>query len=442
MARQPLSQAIKRFLPKSLLGRSLLIIVTPLVVLQIVSAMIFFETHWDKVTLRLAKSVAGDIAAVVTLLRQFPEPENRRWISRLASRHMEFQLDFEEDRILPNRPPKPDGLLEEMLASSLTSFVSKPFTIDSESLDDYVVIDVQLATGVLRVTTTRKRLFSSTTYVFVIWMVGTSLILFAVAMMFMRNQVKPIRRLANAADDFGKGRELPDFKLEGATEVRQAAAAFIDMRDRIRRQINQRTDMLSGVSHDLRTPLTRMKLQLEMSPDDEGSAALKGDIAEMERMLEGYLAFARGEGGEIPAMTNLSALLQETADNARRNNARIDLHTEGRIDVTLRPNGFARCVTNLIENANRYAEHISIRAGVRDDGVEIVIDDDGPGIPEEQRDDVFRPFYRLETSRNPGTGGVGLGLSIAQDSVRTHGGEITLEDSPMGGLRVRIRLPI
>lgn len=442
MARQPLSQAVKRFLPKSLLGRSLLIIVTPLVLLQIVSAMIFFETHWDKVTLRLAKSVAGDVAAVVTLLRQFPEHGDRRWISRLASRHMEFQLEFDDDRILPNRPPQPDGLLEEMLAASLKSFVSKPFTIDTETLDRYVIIDVQLANGVLRVTTTRKRLFSSTTYVFVMWMVGTSLILFAVAMMFMRNQVKPIRRLANAADDFGKGRDIPDFKLEGATEVRQAAAAFIDMRDRIQRQINQRTDMLSGVSHDLRTPLTRMKLQLEMSPGDDGASALKGDIAEMERMLEGYLAFARGEGGETPVLSNLSALLQDVADQARRNNARIDLHTEGRIDVTLRPNGFGRCITNLVENANRYAEHISIRAGVRDDGVEIVIDDDGPGIPEEQREEVFRPFYRLETSRNPGTGGVGLGLSIAQDSVRTHGGEIALEDSPMGGLRVRIRLPI
>jgi len=442
VARQPLSQAIKRFLPKSLLGRSLLIIVTPLVLLQIVSAMIFFENHWDKITLRLAKSVAGDIAAVVTLLRQFPEPENRAWISQLASRHMEFRLEFDVDRILPNKPAKPDGLLEETLAASLTSFVGKPFTVDSRSLDRYVVIDVQLANGVLRVTTTRKRLFSSTTYVFVIWMVGTSLILFAVAMMFMRNQVKPIRRLANAADDFGKGRDLSGFKLEGATEVRQAASAFIDMRDRIQRQINQRTDMLSGVSHDLRTPLTRMKLQLEMSPGEDAADALKGDIAEMERMLEGYLAFARGEGGESPVMTDLSTLLQDVADRARRNNARIDLHTEGRIDVTLRPNSFDRCITNLVENANRYAEHISIRAGIRDDGVEIVIDDDGPGIPQEQREEVFRPFYRLERSRNPGTGGVGLGLSIAQDSVRTHGGEIILEDSPMGGLRVRIRLPI
>ncbi|MEQ8322807.1 MAG: ATP-binding protein [Rhodospirillales bacterium] len=439
---QPFSQRIKRFLPKSLLGRSLLIIVTPLVLLQIVSALIFFEGHWDKVTLRLAKSVAGDTAAVVSLLRQFPEPENRNWIFKLAANNMELRITFDEERILANRPPKPNGLLEEMLADSMRSFVNKPFTLDTTSLERDVAIEVQLADGVLRVVTTRKRLFSSTTYVFVIWMIGTSLILFAVAMVFMRNQVKPIRRLATAADDFGKGRATENFKIEGATEVRQAASAFLDMRDRIQRQISQRTDMLSGVSHDLRTPLTRMKLQLEMIEQSDDSSALKEDIAEMERMLEGYLAFARGEGGEKPVPTDLSELLHDVASQARRRDARIDLHTEGRIDVTIRSNGFRRCITNLIENAMRYAEHISIRAGVRGDAVEIAIDDDGPGIPEDQRANVFRPFYRLEQSRNPGTGGVGLGLAIARDSIQGHGGEIRLDDSPMGGLRVWIRLPL
>ena len=442
MAGQPLSLYIKRLLPKSLLGRSLLIIVTPLVLLQVVSALIFFESHWDKVTLRLARSVAGDTAMLVRLMRDFPTPEDREWIFDMASRHFEFQASFDSDRILPNKPAASDSLLDQMLSRSLRSMVNKPFLIDSESLAEDVSIDVQLADGVLRVVTTRKRLFSSTTYVFVIWMVGTSLVLFAVAMVFMRNQVKPIRRLALAADDFGKGRTLDAFKPEGAIEVRQAASAFMAMRDRIRRQIAQRTDMLSGVSHDLRTPLTRMKLQLEMLGANEDIKDLKQDIAEMERMLEGYLAFARGEGGETPEKYNLSVLLQDVAENARRQGARIDLHTEGRIDVTLRPNGFRRCVTNLVENAMRYAEHISIRAGVRGDGIEIVIDDDGPGIPEDQRAEVFRPFYRMEASRNPGTGGVGLGMTIARDAVQTHGGDITLEDSPMGGLRVRIKLPL
>ncbi len=442
MAGQPLSLRIKRFLPKSLLGRSLLIIVSPLILLQVVAALIFFESHWDKVTERLARSVAGDAAMIISLMRQYPEPENRFWIFEMADRHMEFDVRFEKDRILPNEPRPPRGLLEVSLTDALISYVNKPFVIDTESTEDNVRFEIQLVDGVLAIETTRKRLFSSTTYVFVIWMIGTSLILFAVAMAFMRNQVKPIRRLATAADDFGKGRDGDFFKPEGATEVRQAAAAFMAMRDRIQRQISQRTDMLSGVSHDIRTPLTRMKLQLEMLGKDEDHEKLKEDISEMERMLDGYLAFARGEGGETPIPTDLSALLHEVAEQARRHDARIDLHTEGRIDVTLRPNSFKRCITNLVENAMRFAEHISIRAGVRGDGIEVVIDDDGPGIPEDQREEVFRPFYRLESSRNPGTGGVGLGLSIVLDSVRSHGGGITLEDSPMGGLRVRIRLPI
>jgi two-component system osmolarity sensor histidine kinase EnvZ len=331
--------------------------------------------------------------------------------------------------------------MERMLAKAMTSRVSKPFLIDTESIPRKVIIDVQLASGVLHAVTTRKRLFSSTAYVFVIWMVGTSMILFAVATVFMRNQVKPIHRLAIAADDFGKGRDVSTFKPEGAAEVRQASAAFIAMRERIVRHISQRTDMLAGVSHDLRTPLTRMKLQLEMLGDDGATAELKADITEMEHMLDGYLAFARGEGAEDPKPVNLTALLHEVTAQARRRGGAVDLHTEGVLTVSLRPNAFRRCLTNLFDNAIQFAEHVSVRAGQRGDSIEITIDDDGPGIPEDQLDDVFRPFYRIEGSRNPGTGGVGLGLTLVRDVIRGHGGDIVLGDSPNGGLRVRLRLP-
>jgi two-component system osmolarity sensor histidine kinase EnvZ len=273
-------------------------------------------------------------------------------------------------------------------------------------------------------------------------MVGTSMLLFGVATIFMRNQVKPIRRLAVAADNFGKGREVTHFKPEGAAEVRQAAAAFIAMRDRIQRQISQRTAMLSGVSHDLRTPLTRIKLQLALLKSGPEVEALEADVTEMERMLEGYLAFVRGEGAEAPQPTNLTQLLSETVAQARRNGGIIDLHTEGDLTVPLRPNAFRRCLTNLIENAMRYAHHVWVRAGTRGDAIEITIDDDGPGIPSDKREEVFKPFLRLEGSRNPETGGVGLGLTIARDVVRSHGGEIILADSPNGGLRARVRMPI
>jgi two-component system osmolarity sensor histidine kinase EnvZ len=323
----------------------------------------------------------------------------------------------------------------------LQEAVGRPFVINSVKIDRHVAIDVQLSDGVLHVVTARKRLFSTTTYIFVLWMVGSSLVLFSVATIFMRNQVKPIRRLAEAADDFGKGRDALKFKPEGASEVRQATAAFIAMRDRIQRHITQRTEMLAGVSHDLRTPLTRMKLQLEMAPYSYALSDLNDDVFEMENMLEGYLAFARGEGGEDPALTNLGDLLNVVVSQARRKGGVIDLHVESEINVPVRPKVFKRCLTNLIDNAMRYAEHVSLRVGKREDFVDIIIDDDGPGIPKESREDVFKPFFRIEESRNLKTGGVGLGMSIARDVVRGHGGNIELDTSPVGGLRARIRLP-
>lgn len=433
---------IKRFLPRSLLGRSLLIIVTPLVLLQVVAAVIFFEAHWNKISLRLARGLAGDIAAIVDLMRQYPGPEHRRWIFNLAADHMGIVASMRDDEILPNTQPVARNRIERMLIRATREGVAKPFQIDTRSLPRRVVVEIQLSDGVLRVVTLRKRLFSSTTYVFVLWMVGTSMILFAVATVFMRNQVKPVRRLAAAADDFGKGRDVPRFKPEGATEVRQAAAAFLAMRQRITRQISQRTEMLAGVSHDLRTPLTRMKLQLALLGEAEVAAELEEDIAEMEHMLEGYLAFARGEGAETTAPGNLTELLDEVVAQARRKGGVIDLHTEGEIVVPFRPHALKRCLSNLIDNAIRFAGHVSARAGRRGDAIEVIIDDDGPGIPEDQREEVFKPFFRLESSRNPVTGGVGLGLTIARDVIRGHGGDIELSDAPGGGLRVRLRLPL
>ncbi len=435
---------IKRFLPKSLFGRTLMIIVTPLVLLQVVSATIFFESHWDKVSLRLARGLAGDIATVISLMRKNPGQENRIWIFGLAAENMQIEASFKTDAVLPNEPPVGTSIMERMLIRAMREYVGKPFQIDTQTLDRHVAVDVQLPTGALEIITTRKRLFSSTIYVFVLWMVGISLILFAVATIFMRNQIKPIRRLAQAADALGKGRDIPSFKPEGAKEVRQAASAFLAMQERIQRQIAQRTDMLSGVSHDLRTPLTRMKLELAMLRDTEPEAAaeLEKDVDDMERMLETYLAFARGEGSEKPRPTNLSALLLDVVDKARRNGGTIDFHSEGEISVPLRPNAFKRCATNVLENAIRYADHISVRAGRRSDAIEVTIDDDGPGIPVDKRDDVFKPFYRLEASRNPGTGGTGLGLAISRDVMRVHGGDILLDDSPGGGLRVRLRVPL
>jgi two-component system osmolarity sensor histidine kinase EnvZ len=433
---------IKRLLPQNLLGRSLMIIVTPLVLLQIISGFIFYDSHWDKVSLRMARSVAGDIGFIINLMRQFSGPENRDWIFDIADQHMELAATYFAGEILPNVSKVGRDSIEKTLIEAMTEYLGRPFQTDTVSLDRHVKIKVQMTDGVLQVVTTRKRLYSSTTYIFVLWMVGTSMILFGVSVIFMRNQVKPIRRLAVAADNFGKGRDVMGFKPEGAREVRQAARAFLSMRDRLQRQITQRTGMLAGVSHDLRTPLTRMKLQLELLGTVDGIPELKADVADMEHMLEGYLAFARGEGGEVAVLTNLTNLLNEIVIQSRRKVEEIDLHIEGDLQVAIRPVAFKRCLTNLIDNSLRYADFVSVRAERRHDAIEVTIDDDGPGIPVDKRDEVFRPFYRIDGSRNPVTGGVGLGLTIARDVARSHGGDIELTDSPSGGLRARLRLPL
>ncbi len=433
---------LKRFMPKSLLGRSLLIIVTPLIILQLVAGGIFYETHWDKITLRLARSVAGDISAVIELMRRLPDDRISDEIFSVASLSFDLDINYEKDAVLTRGHKGDDGLMEEMLVRALQEYVGKPFAIDTVSMRRYVIINVQLPGGVLRTIAPKKRLFSSTAIVFVLWMIGTSLILFSIATVFMRNQVRPIRRLADAAENFGKGRDVSRFKPEGAVEVRQAASAFLAMRDRIVRQIRQRTDMLAGVSHDLRTPLTRMRLELEMLSDNEAAGNLKSDVTEMEHMLEGYLAFARGEGTEQPKSTNLTSLISGVVSKARRHGTPIDYHPEAELVVPLRPNAFGRSITNLVENAARFGDHVSVRVGLRDDAVEVIIDDDGPGIEPQHREDVFKPFFRIEGSRNQGTGGIGLGMTITRDVVRSHGGEVELLDSPTGGLRVKIRIPV
>jgi two-component system osmolarity sensor histidine kinase EnvZ len=433
---------LNTLLPRSLLGRSLLILVTPLVLLQVVSTWVFYDSHWDTVTKRLAQSVAGDIAWTVAQMRAVPDEAAYDAIFAAARNDTRLAMVFAPGATLPDGPVVRRNLVDRKLAAALTTLVGQPFLIDSRSRKNEVEIHLQLPGGVLRVEAPRLRLYSSTAYVFVLWMLGTSLILFAVATVFMRDQVRPIRRLAAAAEAFGKGHEVPDFALQGAAEVRQAATAFNLMRDRISRQITQRTEMLAGVSHDLRTPLTRMKLELALLGERPDIGDLKADVAEMETMVEGYLAFARGEGGEQAAPTDLAALLEEVVASAARQGARVALDAPKELVLPLRRDALRRCLVNLVTNAHRYADRIAIVATRGEENIEIAVDDDGPGIPPERREDVFKPFFRLEGSRNRDTGGIGLGLTIARDVARGHGGDLTLEESPLGGLRATLRLPL
>jgi two-component system osmolarity sensor histidine kinase EnvZ len=314
-----------------------------------------------------------------------------------------------------------------------------------------VIIRIQLPDGVLHVEAPRKRLFNATLYLFMIWLVGSALLLFTIAALFMKNQVRAIRRLAGAAEAFGLGRDTGQIKPEGAAEVRQAAQAFNRMQERIRRFVAQRTDMLAGISHDLRTPLTRMRLGLAMLPHDPAAeadvAAITQDVEEMERMVAAYLAFARGEGGEQPRAADLAEIVRDVAQKARRDGAEVAVDTPPALMLQLRPDALRRCLANLLDNARKHARRIAVAVsevprevapGGRPAGgwAQVTVDDDGPGIPAAQREEAFRPFATLSA------GGTGLGLAIARDIARAHGGDIVLEESPLGGLRARVRLPV
>jgi len=432
---------IKQLLPRTMFGRSLLIVVMPLILLQAIATWIFYDRHWAAISWRLSTGVAGDIGLIIEAIPLTGSgPATTRLLQR-AGLLTDLEFTLHRGARLPPPLPPSGTLIEDQLTQAMHGRVDLPWHIDR--LDDPrgPRIRVQLAQGLLTVGVPWNRLYSPTTYIFVMWMVGSSLVLLAVAILFLRNQVKALRRLAAAADGFGKGRPVPFFKIEGAVEIRQAAVAFITMRDRIQRQVRQRTQMLAGVSHDLRTPLTRMKLALEILGEDPAVEELKSDVAEMEHMVHGYLDFVRGEGTEPPIETDIALLLDDVASAMRREGSQLSLTAPTECVLPVRPNALKRCLINLIGNARRHGTHVWLTAELVADGIDILVDDDGPGIPSEDRGRVFRAFVRLDPSRNPSTGGVGLGLTIARDVARGHGGDVRLEDSPQGGLRARLHLP-
>lgn len=431
----------KRLLPASLMGRALLIASAPLLVMQVLSAYVFYESHWDQISKQLARGLAGEIAFLVDAYAEFRDPSQRALMFASAARFNQLGVAFEDGAILPNAPQHQSNLEGEMRRALVFRGLTKPFRVDG-AFGPTLEVAVQLADGVLRFSAPTARLFSPTTSLFVLWTIGSSLVLLGVAAYVMRKEVRPVLRLARVADALGKGQDVAEFRPQGAREVRLAGIAFLAMRNRLQRQISQRTAMLAGVSHDLRTPLTRMKLQLEMMRRGKAVAELKEDVAEMEHMLEGYLAFARGESGEPTESRDLGLLLAEIVRQSGRRGTSVALDAEPGLVLPLRPGAMVRCLTNLIENAQRFGRTVAVHAARYERTIEVTIDDDGPGIPPAERDNVFKPFYRLDGSRNPTTGGVGLGLAIALDVARSHGGNIYLEDSTLGGLRARLRLPL
>jgi two-component system osmolarity sensor histidine kinase EnvZ len=438
-----MGNAFKGWMPTGLYARALLIMIVPMVILQSVVAFVFMERHWNTVTRRLSAAVVQDIAALIDVYKVYPQDKDRSQLRRIAQERLGLVVDFLPLGDMPPPGPKPFfSLLDQTLSVQLSHQIGKPFWIDTVGRSSLVEIRIKLDDAVMRVFARRSAAYASNSEIFIFWMVGTSSILLIVAVLFLRNQIKPILRLADAAESFGKGRDQPDFRPRGAREVRRAAQAFFEMKTRIERSIEQRTAMLAGVSHDLRTILTRFKLELALIGDSPEVEAMRKDVDEMNAMLEAYLAFARGDSGEQAQPTDMKAALEELRCDAERHGHAATVVFHGQPMVTVKPAAFKRCLANLVSNAARYADTIAI-TGHRDHRyLSISVDDDGPGIPPTMREEVFKPFLRLDDARNQDEGGTGLGLAIARDIARSHGGDIMLGDSPLGGLRATVRIPV
>ena len=428
-------------MPKGLYFRSLLIVIVPMVILQSFVAYFFLERHWQLVTARLSRELAQEIASVVEIRLSYPQAD-MAILRRIARDKLEMEVEFRAGEILPPPLPKPFfALIDKSLSGEIASHVKRPFWIDTIGRSSLIEIRVQLEDGVIRLLTRRNNAYLSNSHIFILWMLGTSLVLLGVAIAFLRNQIRPILRLAGAAQDFGKGRDS-DFRPHGAREVRQAGYAFISMKRRVERAMEQRKAMLDGVSHDLRTVLTRFRLSLALMGEGPELEAMQKDVLEMQRMLEAYLNFARGDTLEAAVPTDMRVLLEELKADAERHGHSTRVEVNGDPVVTVRPDAFKRCLANLVGNAQRHGNSLALSA-VRDQRfMTLHVDDDGPGIPMDAREDVFRPFFRLDEGRNLDEGGTGLGLAIARDIARFHGGDVLLADSPLGGLRASVRVPV
>jgi len=440
---------VKHILPQTLFGRSMMIIITPVLLLQIIASFVFVDRHWAAMSDRFTASVSGEISMLIEQIKNSQSIQETAVIIDLYARNVQLMVTYENDITITETPATSLWpTIETSLTQSLKKYIDQPFIVQPDNKAKWYEILISFEKGGgLRIRLPERRLFSSTSYIFILWLFGSSFILFAIAAVFMRNQVRPIKKLSVAADRFGKGVDVPKFKPHGAQEVRQAAHAFLDMRDRIKRQIEQRTEMLAGVSHDLRTPITRMKLQLELLGDSPDAQALRDDLTEMEIMIEGYLSFVRGEGDEASEAIDMINLVEKLLMSARRQGRIVndDINRDNRYICRVRPNAIERSINNLINNACKYGEQVFVSMHLTDDEsvLEISIDDNGPGIPETSFKDVFKPFFRVDKSRNCKTGGVGLGLAISKDIIHSHGGEILLsKSSKHGGLRVLVRLPL
>ena len=436
---------LERRMPEGLFPRALIILVAPVVLLQTIMTGLIFERHFENGTRILARSFARDVSMLIQIYEQSDRSEAaKERVLQLANTTLRLRLTIEPGELPPPlATPLIFSRADTRLAREIRVETGKPFWVDSRGNPGYVDVRVEVDDGLIfRFTPQDERALASSTGFLLLLMLVSSLLLLGLASIFLRNQIRPITDLAKAAQSFGTGRDIRNFRPRGAREVKAAGVAFLDMRDRIARQVEQRTAMLAGVSHDIRTILTRFKLELAFLGDGPKVQPLKEDVDEMQRMLEAYMAFVKGDAGEAAQDSDLAQLVQGAARGLERKEGSLAIDVPAEQRVRVKPNAFGRLLANLIGNAVRYARNVSVTARVESSMLTLTVDDDGPGIPPDKRAEAFRPFVRLDNARNLDETGTGLGLAIALDIAHAHGGELFLEDSPKGGLRARVQIPV
>ncbi|MDC0350551.1 ATP-binding protein [Candidatus Pelagibacter sp.] len=434
-----LSNFFKKILPKRLFYRALLIVAAPILVLQLVITVVFFDSLWIKTNKGMTRALINEISTFVEVYDN--EKIDRGELKNLFSLFLDLNIEFNNNKFDTQYNERWFSPIDRTLRRELKSkFNPGEYWFDTTSYKELIDIRIKYDEGYFKFLVSKDRVTSSSARLFALWITVPAIIMVIISLIFLKNQTRPITNLARAAERFGKGEIIEEFKPSGALEIRQAGHEFDKMRKRILRHLNQRSEMLSGISHDLRTPLTRMKLQIAFIKDKDLAKKLTEDINEMEKMLNEYLQFTSSSYMEKDEAFNLSELIEDVINKYANNNILQDLVP--RVYYSGRKNLINRCLNNIIDNALKYANKVEIKLNKKNTNLFIIIDDDGPGIPNKEHENVFKPFYKIDKGRADSKSSVGLGLSIASDIVRSHGGNIMLEKSKMNGLRVKIFLPV
>ncbi len=434
-----LNNFIKKILPKRLFYRSLIIVATPIILLQIIITIVFFDSLWIKANKGMTRSLVSEVKTLFEIYKD--DKTNKEEILDLYNKNFDFVVRFKENEIFPTEMPERwYSPMDRSLRRELKSAFPYSYWFDTTSYKETVYLKIKYKNGFLQIFFPKNKIAPSSARIFALWITLPGLLLITIAIVFLKNQTRPIVNLAKAAEKFGKGEYIKEFRPSGAKEIRQAAYEFDKMRKRITIHLKQRSEMLSGISHDLRTPLTRLKLQLAMLKQQDLAKKMGDDIEEMERMLNEYLEFSRHQKNEETEIVNLNDIIKDIL--SKYENKKISSNIENNLTINIRPNSIKRCLANLIDNGLAYGKKVEIIVKKTLNHIVIFVDDDGPGIPENERLNVMKPFYRIDKSRGQNKSGVGLGLSITNDIIRSHGGNIALEKSPLNGLRVKISLPL